>query len=948
MEDENKAKDYLLKELEEMRQRVAELEVSETERKCAEEALKLSSKRWSSTFNAITDSVCLTDMEGRILLCNEAMTKLLGKPHDEIVGRYCWELVHGTSAPIEGCPIVRMRKTRKRETMELSLGDRLYDVTVDSVSDDAGNLIGAVHIVSDITERKRAEENEKQNIQDLKYLSETAMGFVKLQPDADIYQHIAEHLKKLVGNSIVIVNSFDPKTDLVTVRAIVGLGKLSKFALEILGGGPVGTTYKINEVARRQLLTGNYHKVPGKMHVLSFGQMPKPICHALEKLFGITEIHSMGFTWEGELLGNVVIILREGADLKNKNVIETFINQAAVALQRRLVEEAFRESEDKYKRMFESVNDMVIYVTKYGKILDVNQRVEGIFGYTPDEVVGKNFMKLGAISLKDLPRTIKLFKHAAKIGRIEDTTGKGVNLNEFEIKRKDGNKAFIESSTTALKKDKKLDGFLSIIRDITERKKAEEALRQSEEKLRLMFEGTYDMISLTDANAKTIWANPAWREIFGHESEYEEDPFTCIHPADVENIGKSWQGLISGKAVLKNIEYRYKVPSGDYLTFESSAYPVEIDKEKFYYVIARDITERKKAEEALRHSEEKLRRTVESSPDAITVTDLNGNIIECNTATLGIHGFSSKEEIIGKNAFELISKQDQEKAMKNLKRTLELGSVKNVEYTLVTKDGREFPGELSASVIRDISGTPTFFVAITKDITERKKAEEDLLQSKKLASIGQLAAGVAHELNTPLANISLITANMSKMTNDSEILKKINTLSIQGKAATNIVQSLLDFSRKIEPNLRVVELNKVISESISQAVIRKPKTIEIIKDFGTDIPKIKADRTQLKQVFTNIIDNAFDAMLKGGKLTITTEQTDENNVEVRFMDTGVGLSKEDQKNIFDPFFSKKEVGKGVGLGLSICHGIVNAHNGSIEVESEERKGTTFIVKLPVG
>ncbi len=312
-----------------------------------------------------------------------------------------------------------------------------------------------IQLQQEIIERKQAEEKEKQYIRDQKYLSETAMGFVELPPDANIYEYIAEHLKKLVGNSIVIVNSFDPESNLTQVRAITGMGKLSKSVLKILGKDPVGTTYKINEVASRHLLTGKYHKVPGKMYELTFGQMPKPICRALEKLLGIREIHSMGFTREGQLLGDAVIIRREDTELENINLIETFINQATVALQRKRAEGALIETEDKYKRIFENVNDMVIYVTKYGKIIEVNERIEEVFGYTRDEVIGKNFMKLGAISIRDLPRTIKLFKHAAKIGKIEDTTGRDFNLIELKIKRKNGENALIESSTRAIKKNGK-------------------------------------------------------------------------------------------------------------------------------------------------------------------------------------------------------------------------------------------------------------------------------------------------------------------------------------------------------------------------------------------------------------------------------------------------------------------------------------------------------------
>jgi signal transduction histidine kinase len=143
-------------------------------------------------------------------------------------------------------------------------------------------------------------------------------------------------------------------------------------------------------------------------------------------------------------------------------------------------------------------------------------------------------------------------------------------------------------------------------------------------------------------------------------------------------------------------------------------------------------------------------------------------------------------------------------------------------------------------------------------------------------------------------------------------------------------------------------VNDVISENLSSTKRGKPDNITIVENFDSDLPDIRGDPLQLRQVFRNIIDNAFDAMSQRGKLTITTTQKNDRHVEVKFTDTGCGISKEDIENIFDPFFTKKGIGEGVGLGLSICHGIVKAHNGTIKVESEEGKGTTFIVTLPVG
>ncbi|MCK5547954.1 MAG: PAS domain S-box protein, partial [Thermoplasmata archaeon] len=360
-----------------------------------------------------------------------------------------------------------------------------------------------------------------------------------------------------------------------------------------------------------------------------------------------------------------------------------------------------------------------------------------------------------------------------------------------------------------------------------------------------------------------------------------------------------------------------------------------------------DITERKRIENALRESDGNLRNILESSPDAIIVTNMKGRIVECNRSSLNVFGCSTKSELIGKNGLDMLAPNERQRGEEALKMTLEEGYSMTKEQICMTTDGHEFPAEVSAGALRDLSNRPIGFVTTIKDISQRTKAEEELLQSQKLASIGQLAAGVAHEINTPLTNISLMTENLMKRTNDPEIMGKLKGISEQQMFAANIVKDLLSFSRKTTPEIKNVNLNDAVAGSISLLKEQMPELIKIIKDFQPDMPDIKADPEQLQRVFTNIIDNAVDAMPKGGKLTIATAKKNNGCVEMRFMDTGTGIPREDIGRVFDPFFTKKSGQLGTGLGLSICHGIVRAHNGTIEVESEEGKGTTFIINLPV-
>ena len=263
--------------------------------------------------------------------------------------------------------------------------------------------------------------------------------------------------------------------------------------------------------------------------------------------------------------------------------------------------------------------------------------------------------------------------------------------------------------------------------DITERKRMEEKLRETEERFRIAAETSNDVVYEWDMQHSIQWFGKI-DEMLGYgpgEFPRTFDAWTdLVHPEDKKRVAAAVQAHLDGR-IPYAIEYRVRTKDGAcrWWTARGAAARTPDGHPIRWIGTVTDITERKKAEKEVIESEEKLRRILDSSPDAITVTDLNGNIIECNQATSMMHGFN-KKELIGKNALELFSPKDLERAKESLKKTLESESVKNLEYTLLTKDGQEFPAELSACLIRDASGNPLSFVAITKDITERKKAEE--------------------------------------------------------------------------------------------------------------------------------------------------------------------------------------------------------------------------------
>lgn len=346
----------------------------------------------------------------------------------------------------------------------------------------------------------------------------------------------------------------------------------------------------------------------------------------------------------------------------------------------------------------------------------------------------------------------------------------------------------------------------------------------------------------------------------------------------------------------------------------------------------------------LKESEERSKSILTASPDAITVTDLEGNIVECTEQAWKAYHSPSREDLIGKNAFELIADRDRDRARSDMEKTLNSGLVRSAEYTLLTQDGHEYPAELSASVIRDAMDEPIGFVAVTKDISDRRRMEQQLLKAERLAAIGQVAAMVGHDLRNPLTGIAgaayylkikLGAAMEPRATEMVELIEKDIEYS------NKIINDLLDYSREIRLELAEASPKGIVKEALGHVTI--PENVDVA-DKTKSNPKIVVDSEMLVRAFVNIIRNAVDAMPNGGKLTISSKQTD-TDLEIAFSDTGLGMSEEVLDRLWTPFFTTKA--KGMGLGLSICKRIVEAHAGKILVSSAEGKGTTFTATFPI-
>lgn len=347
-----------------------------------------------------------------------------------------------------------------------------------------------------------------------------------------------------------------------------------------------------------------------------------------------------------------------------------------------------------------------------------------------------------------------------------------------------------------------------------------------------------------------------------------------------------------------------------------------------------------------------LESIVENAGDAISVIDLEGKVIYWNKGAERIYGFK-KEEVLGKDLFQFIYPKDErlkaeEERLTNqlLAKLLNGEVISNLEAKRQTKDGREIIVSMTISPLRNAEGKIIGFSRICKDITQIKKTEERLFLTERLSSLGELTAGVAHELRNPLAGIKINTQILLRNKDLSETEKRILRSTEEGiEKIQKIVDDMLNFAKPKPSHFKEVEINELIERSLEilQTKLKKANISTLFKK-GREIPKLRIDPHQIQQVLINLMLNSIQAMKNGGTLSLKTFLDEDRKVGVEIKDTGIGIPRENLKKIFDPFFTTKS--EGTGLGLSISLKILENHGATLDVISKEGEGSTFIIHFP--
>ncbi len=488
-------------------------------------------------------------------------------------------------------------------------------------------------------------------------------------------------------------------------------------------------------------------------------------------------------------------------------------------------------------------------------------------------------------------------------------------------------------------------------------------LVEREELFHLISENAADMIAVVDMEGRRLYNSLSYQKVLGYSPKelQASSSFEQIHPDDRERVKKAAEEA-RRSGIGKTLEYRLRHKNGTWLVLESTSSVIRNAKgepEKLV-IVNRDITERKRAEEALRRSESGFRSVVEDAPYGIYRTSLTGQFLQVNPALQKMLGYESTEELLRRDLRNHIFRHAGE-----YQRLTELlactEEIKDLEMEWKRQDGTPITVRCSGRCINDENGVPAYFEVFAEDVTEKRVLEKQLRMAQKMEAIGRLSGGIAHDFNNLLGVIIGYSGVLKKQLGPGNALCE-HALEIEkaGQRAASLTKQLLAFSRQQVLTPAVLNLNSLATDMEKMLPRLLGEDIEVSLTLDPELGNVKADQSQIEQVIMNLAVNARDAMPTGGKMQVQTSnvQLDQaytwnhpgskvgEYVLLAVTDTGMGMDAGTLTHIFEPFFTTKERGKGTGLGLATVYGVVKQSNGYIWVDSAPGKGASFQIYLP--
>jgi len=806
-------------------------------------------------------------------------------------------------------------------------------------------------------EHKRIERELHGQLEQLERKANQLIGLQKVTASiqrsldlSEVFRRVAEVIVSNLGYDHAFILALDPKKDVIK-----GAAFFSKGGSEVVSdiGGIMGRPFQevqypaVEGYSRGvDYAMNDQIMISGSLSEILEPPLTKGQCGNIQELLGAKTIVSVPLFVSGRYIGNIIAFTeREYGAAVELEPLKLLGDQAMVAAENaRLYDEMvvtlqkLRESEEITRGMLESAATGV-YLVKDGKFQYASPLFEHILGYTSDELIGT--VATEYIHSEDREATRK------KV--IEDLKGRSSSPHEFRLLRKDGRTAWVLEKVASIGYKGKRSTIGSIM-DITELKMVQESLQASEEKLRAIFESIGDGITVTDLKGRIIEGNDAALRMGGYSKKdiIGKDGFLFVAERDRDRAKKEMrQAFRRGRSAMLDVLFMTK-DGGEY----DAEVTLSLMKDRFgkpvgMVGIAKDISQRKRMEEALRDSEEKLRFMFESMGDGVVVTDLEGRIIEANRAALAMAGYSRKKDIIGKSGFDFIVPKERARAVDENESNVKAGRGSTAEYTVVDKDGEEFEAEAIGAMLRDSSGRPVGFIVALRDITERKRIEQMKTDFVSL---------VSHQLKTPVAGVKAYIENMlGGLTGDlsdkqKQYLSEMRDLCVRNYRLISDLLSISMIERGVlSVNIQPVTLKEVVDIAIkdyAKGIAEKGLALKVeAMDPGI---VVLADKDKLVEALRNVIDNAIK-FTDRGSITVKTEGRGGYGI-IEVKDTGTGMADDVLKTLFGRekvLSGGPKAGGGATLGLYIARGFMKLQRGDITATSAIGKGSTFVLKVPM-
>jgi PAS domain S-box-containing protein len=611
--------------------------------------------------------------------------------------------------------------------------------------------------------------------------------------------------------------------------------------------------------------------------------------------------------------------------------------------------EAIEVGEEKYRSLVESTEDSVYLVDQRGTYLFLNKKYQARLDLPEDQVVGKPY---GEFHSEKETR-----EFAEKLKRVFETSGP---VQYEHTSERDG-RSFLRTLSPVRDQEGQVTTVTVISKDISERKRAETALQESEQLLSITLRSIGGAMIATDAKGLVTLMHPVAEDLTGWDEAEAvgkplEDVFSIINEQTGERAENPVARVLREGVVVGLANHTVLIArDGTTRPIADSGAPMRDEEGNIIgtVMVFRDITERRRLEKAVQEEREYAESIVETVREPLVVLDADLRVISANRSFL--QGFQvTVEETAGQLIYDLGNRQwDIPKLRELLEGILPKNTTFDdyeVEHDFETIGHRTMLLN-GRRLYREANKTQMILLAI-EDMTERRRAEqelreaqEELIRKERLAILGQLASGVGHDLRNPLGAIknAAYFLNMVLEEPDPEVKETLEILKKEVGTSEAIISSLLDFARPKPPTKRKTGISRVLQEALARTAV--PNNIEVLQEISETLPEILADPDQLGRVFGNIILNGIQAMTEGGQLTIKSEAPAPGRVSVSITDTGAGIPEEQLEKLFEPLYTTKA--KGVGLGLAIVKTLVEGHGGTVEVESEIGRGSVFTVRLPI-